>query len=183
MLKRLRGMFGTAIVWAGAWAFVGAVVTPFRLWGVLQHVLDPRYTRPATRLILRLMGQTALSCAITGALSGWIFAAALTALERRRTLHTISAIRVGIWGAIGSGLLPLALIPLTRVHAFRVFEIVYLRGLGFSVGVSAVLGGVSAAGSILLARRASGAGLGSGAAPSDSGAFMETAAASATSAR
>ena len=119
--------------------------------GVLRHVFDHRFTQPATRLVLFVAGMSALSCGITGALSGWTFAAILTGAERRRNLQTISVARVAVWGALGSiGLwYGLRLIPMT-VTQFLLF-----RGHAFSLAVAGMLGAASAAGSVLIARRAS----------------------------
>ena len=149
MFRRLRGMFGTALVWGGAWGITGAIVRISTMGGVLKHILDPHFTRPATRLVLRIAAQAGISCAITGALSGWAFAAALTALERRRNLHTISVARVTLWGALGSvGFwYGLRLIPMS------LSQFMILRGHAFSMAVAGILGAVSAGGSVVLARR------------------------------
>ena len=153
MLKRLRGMFGTAVVWAGTWAAVGGVTGLISMAGVLKHIFQPQYTGAVVRLVLRVAGSTAVSCAVMGAISGWVFAAALTALERRRTLVSISVGRVAVWGVIGGLAVPALLRLLPFQSALTQLYVFSLHGLGFSATMAGVLGGVSAAGSLLLARR------------------------------
>jgi len=73
---------------------------------------------------------------VVGLLSGVGFATILSLAERRRALHDLSLIRVGLWGCVGSAAIAL------------------LMGTDGSVGVmTAALGAMFATGSVALARR------------------------------
>ena len=93
--RRLRGLIGTSIVWAGAYALVGlAVGAVFWLGGqTLFELRGPRW--------LMLWAEVG---ALTGALSGGAFSLAVMALERRGDFSAITPLRFGALGAVTAGI-------------------------------------------------------------------------------
>ncbi len=129
-LRRVRAGLGMGLTWAAAWAPVGlifALVAPDRLDEILV----------SSSLFAGL-----------GLLTGSIFSVALSVVERRRRLDEMSVIRFALWGAAAGLLLgtPLVAIALTAAAGRGGF-------LGI-LGTLALLGAGSAAGSLVLARRA-----------------------------
>lgn len=128
LLRRVRGVLGTAFTWAVAWTGLGAGLG--LLAGIPFHFLIPM----------------ALNGAAAGFIAGASFAVILSIAERHRTLEDLSLRRVAVWGAVG-GLL-LSFIPM----AFGV-PVPYLLGpLVINTGIGAGM----ATGSVFMARRAEG---------------------------
>ena len=126
LLRRVRGIVGTAFTWAIGWTGLGALI------GALAG-FDLSY-------LLRM----ALNNSVSGFMAGASFAVILSLAEGRHTLADLSLRRVALWGAVG-GLL-LSFIPL----AFGV-PVPYLLGpLVINVGIGAGM----ATGSVALAKRA-----------------------------
>ena len=96
--QRLRAIFTTAMLWAGAWMLVsGPVRTIVWLIGGRSHNL-----LEVLRLGLVLWGGF-------GAMNGVAFGVFLMLAERNRTLEQLSRTRVALWGGIGSALFPAVL--------------------------------------------------------------------------
>lgn len=130
MWRRLRGLLGTALVWAGTWTVVGLLVgAGFWLSGTTFFSL-----RGSGWLVL-----WAEVGAITGALSGAAFSLALMWLERRREFSTITPLRFGAFGAVTAGSVMAALS--------------YPEWLVFG-SIGALMGFVCGSGSVVVARRA-----------------------------
>jgi hypothetical protein len=128
LLRRVRGILGTAFTWAIAWTGLGVGIGA--LAGIGFGYLVPM----------------ALNGAAAGFLAGATFAVILSVAERHRTLQDLSLRRVALWGAVG-GLL-LSFIPL----AFGV-PVPYLLGpLVINTGIGAGM----ATGSVVMARRGEG---------------------------
>jgi hypothetical protein len=89
-LRRLRGIIGTGLTWALAWAPLGALFVAF--------TVD---RTPLARYVV--FG--AINGAIQGFLVGGSFAAVLSMVERRKRLEDLSLGRVAAWGALGGLLL------------------------------------------------------------------------------
>lgn len=135
--RRLRGVLGTAFVWAMAWL-------PFALVVMLLNDLSEPYDRlPATALMMEWI--------VWGGFSGAVFALLLMWAERRRTLAQLSAWRVALWGACGAALGPAALMV---VAAFTPSDFGWIGVATIVVGTSAALGAACASGTLLLARKA-----------------------------
>jgi hypothetical protein len=144
-LKRIRGTVGMGLTWAAAWAVGGVLigVTSLLLPGLPWDSFFEVFDAPLPAL------------AIPGFFGGAFFSVVLGIAGRGRRLDELSLGRVAAWGALG-GLL-LTLFP------FALFAV----GLGSREGSShsswqviSVIGGpfiflsaVSAAGSLMLARR------------------------------
>ena len=86
-LKWLRGLFGTAAVWAFGFGAIGTVVTGMSGYGLVATL------------------SAFLPNAICGFVLGGTFAGILSLAERRRSLTELSVPRVGMWGALGTMLL------------------------------------------------------------------------------
>lgn len=129
LLRRIRGIVGTALTWATGWGLLGAVGYPI---AVLAGVLPP--------------GEIAsgiLFMATSGLLTGGAFSLLVLAAERKRTLDQLNLGRVAAWGGLGTVLLIGAVamaFDLTPGHG----SFVFIMG-GLAAG--------SAAGSVALARR------------------------------
>ena len=126
VLRRLRGAAGIALTWGSLWAAIGVVLA------LAIGVLRPEEIDPGEG-----PGKVAAVLGLAGFLSGIGFAALLSVGEKRRTIRELSLRRVALWGALGGAAIP-ALI-------------------GAPVGegwVTATLGGLVAAGSVAVARRA-----------------------------
>jgi len=126
-LKRIRGILGMGLTWAGAWIAVGALLAL-----VLFVVgLDPPgffWT------IARVFGAV-------GFLTGSMFSGILLLTEGRRRFDELSLTRFVAWGALG-GLLLGGLAGLT------------IFGAPWVAGVTTLLGAGSAAATLVIARRA-----------------------------
>ena len=126
LLKRVRGILGTAATWAVAWVGLGIGI------GALVGI-DLRFIVPM-----------ALNSAVAGFIAGTSFAVILSIAERRSSLEELSFRRVASWGA-GGGLV-LSFIPL----AFGMPLPLLLGPLVINAGIGAGM----ATGSVALAKRA-----------------------------
>ena len=133
-LRRIRGVFGTALTWAAAWFGVGLIF----LSGLLV------FLAPAGIGWATVVADSVL-LAVAGFIGGVIFSTVLGITEGRRRFDEMSLPRFAGWGAVG-GLLT---------------SVLFFSGGGSSLLGTVVVGGVvilmgagSAAGSLALARRA-----------------------------
>ena len=93
--RRVRGLIGTAVVWAGAWTLIGlAVGAAFWMKGTVFFSIAG--------------AQWLLVCAeiasVTGAISGAGFALMVIASERRGDVDILKPVRFGVLGALVAGL-------------------------------------------------------------------------------
>jgi len=91
-LKRIRGVLGTGLIWAAAWAGVGAIL------GLLE-VLGPPFMDPLGGLV------GAVSFGVAGFIAGASFSMVLGITEGRRRFDEMSLPRFVFWGALGGLLL------------------------------------------------------------------------------
>ena len=135
-LRRIRGAVGMGLTWAAGWWPIGAVlglVMGIVLGGVPLGVIVARYVALFATL---------------GFFGGAIFSTVLRMTEGRRRFDELSLSRFAAWGALGGFLLGVLAIAAG------------ILGPGLTLldaiiaGVSTLLGGGSAAGSLALARRA-----------------------------
>ena len=145
-LRSIRGAIGMGLTWAVAWAIAGVLIgvssrlLPFLPWDSFFQVFDA----PLPAL------------AIPGFVGGALFSIVLGIAARRRRFEELSVPRFAAWGALGGVLL--TLFPFTLVAV----GLASTEGSRFSAGqVIAAIGGpfillsaASAAGSLILARRA-----------------------------
>lgn len=141
-LKRIRGAVGMGLTWAVGWGLFGVVigVTSILLPGLPWHVIFDVFDAPLPAL------------AIPGFVGGVLFSTVLGIAARRRRFDELSLPRFGLLGALG-GLL-LSLVP----AAFVAVGLASGPGLWLFTaaiaGPATLLGGMSASGSLMLARRA-----------------------------
>ena len=134
-LKRIRGAVGMGLTWAAVWGGVGALIE------VVTMVLGIS----SAIAVLEL----AAAFAIMGFIGGAAFSVVLGIAEGRRRFDEMSLLRFAGWGAVG-GLLIMALVLAVSASAPGVtLPFVLVAGV-----VGALMGAVSAAGSLALARRA-----------------------------
>jgi len=145
-LRRLRGALGMGVTWAVAWAGFGvalgvaSLLLPWLPWDAVFAVFDA----PLPAL------------AVPGFIGGTLFALVLGVAGRRQRFDQLSLPRFAAWGALGGvllGLVPAALVALGLASMaggrFGVWELTAI-----ACPPLALLSAASAAGSLLLARKA-----------------------------
>ena len=140
-LRRLRGAVGNATVWGTAWfGWTLALFTTEELFGGLASPFPWLF-------ILKL----ATIIGVTGSLTGGAFSAFLGFAYRDRSLLEIKVRRFALGGAIIAGLFS----PVVAVIAGTLTGTGLASGNLIGVGaMAALLGGVTAGGTIKLAQRA-----------------------------
>lgn len=139
-LRRLRGVVGTAVTWALAWAPAGA------LWSVMPWVSPPNLVVTAVFVV---------QFATMGLVAGGAFSVVLSLTDGRRRFDELSLPRVAAWGALG-GVVMTAFMGTVFTY---VVGLLGFAGGGFSLaslifgGVTTLLCAGSAAGSLVIARR------------------------------
>ena len=140
VIRRVRGLVGTALTWGGIGALVGfgAFVAVFRPWPLSAASL-PR----AIQLFAKWEG----AAFIWGVASGLAFGLIILALERTRRWAQLSPARISAWGALAGGLLPalLSVRPLLGGASATYF--------GLIIGASTLAGAAWARASFAMARR------------------------------
>ena len=145
-LKRIRGTVGMGLTWAVGWALVGLLVgiasklLPFLPWDAFFRVFDA----PLPAL------------AIPGFIGGALFSIVLGIAGRRRLLHELSLVQIGLWGALGGALLSLIPAAMAGLGLATVNESEWtVWRLTATIGVPlTVLSALSASVSLALARKA-----------------------------
>jgi hypothetical protein len=125
VLQRIRGAIGTGLVWAFAWSAVG--ITPRWILGYKPDAPFP------------------IIFGVFGFLAGVIFAALLALTAGNRRFDEMSLRRFAGWGAVGGAILSVFLVKALSL------------GVGDALLVAptiAIACGISAAGSLAIARRA-----------------------------
>lgn len=143
-MRRGRGAAGMGIAWAAAWAMgglligVSSILLPWLPWDAFFAVFDA----PLPAL------------AVPGFVGGVLFSIVLGTAARHRRLDELSVPRFAAWGAV-SGLL-LSLVPGAMVAAGLATpapDVDLWRFTAVIAGPFVLLSAVSAAGSLILARR------------------------------
>ena len=133
MLRWLRGILGTSVLWAAAWIPLGLVVTC--IWVAVEN---------NGSIPLSAIPYLAAAFAKWGAVSGAGFGVMLSIAEARGSVGTLKPGRIAAWGAIGAGLLTLSM-PLV-IAGFNASVLTTVIGAG--------LGALCAGGTLVAARRA-----------------------------
>ena len=132
-LERIRGVLGTALTWAAAWGGVGTI-----LWGIPYVVGGSPFG------VVAGLFTFAVTFGAMGLIGGAAFSTVLGIAEGRRRFEEMSLSRFAGWGALGGALMSV---------------LMFAAGSGVSlaqvpmIGVLALMGAGSAAGSLALARR------------------------------
>ncbi|MEK9508779.1 hypothetical protein WI460_11330 [Gemmatimonadota bacterium Y43] len=132
-LHRLRGALGMGVTWGLAWALAGILIGVAYTLGVPLDWFLEVFDAPLPAL------------AVPGFFSGASFSLVLGVAGRNRRFDELSLPGFTAWGALGGVLL--SLVPLSAVGLFTPVGAVVAGTLG-------VLGGASAAGTLLIARTA-----------------------------
>lgn len=128
--RRVRGLIGMAITWAGAFALVGLGVG-VGFWVSGQTIFD--FGGAGWLWLFAKVG------ALTGAISGAAFALGVMAVERRGDFRIISPFRFGLLGAVAAG----TVIAIMAAPESLTYGLIG-AGMGFLCG----------SGSVIVARRA-----------------------------
>jgi hypothetical protein len=131
-LRRIRGAVAMGLTWAAVWAPVGVLI---------GMIVDPDGSMDEMWVAVG---------AYPGFLGGVVFSAVLGIAARRRRFDELSLSRVGAWGAVAGllvGALPFAVGESTSKLPLWLLGVV-------TIGSITLLSGVSAAGSLALARMA-----------------------------
>lgn len=137
LLRKLRGLAGLGVSWSMTWGAVGAGV------GFVIGVVNPEvwlWTNPVL--------EWTVGMGLYGFVSGVGFGGVLGMVERQHALHELSLKRVAWWGVLGSAAVPLVFGFLGMFDpgttALDVIEAMLL---------TSALGGISAPGTVALARK------------------------------
>ena len=152
MLRRLRGIFGSAVAWGSAW-FAGGLVF-FLTFVLIETARRSRWdlwgTPEAWYGLLWYAGSTA----VVGAITGGAFAAYIAANFRNKRLQDLSPIRFALGGGLVTILLRLLLVATETLGAGHYH--LYHISLGWvwpSLAVFGVAGAATGFASIKLAQR------------------------------
>ena len=139
--RRLRAVFKNAIVWGVAWGGLGTVVAS------LMRLND---NIPLLNAILDGIGM-GIRIGIVGALTGAAFSTFISVAYRGKRLAEISAVRFGIGGAILAGVF----VPtwMQTMNLLSGSGMVPWNLITDDIVFSTVFGGITAAGTMLLAQR------------------------------
>lgn len=145
-VKRLRAALALALTWGVAWGVVAAIIAAIEYAG-------PLAAHGVPSAILLPMGVQAAVGFVLGAICGGLFSLLLAAFQRRQRLESLSLLRVGLLGAFATGWLGLLYGDALFVPALASTTSLPLAMASLALS-SALLGGISAAVTLHLARRA-----------------------------
>jgi hypothetical protein len=146
VLRRVRGAVGMGVTWALGWAVFGLLI------GVTSKLLPGL---PWWDAFFRVFDAPLPALAVPGFVGGVIFSAVLGVVGRRRRFDELSIPRFAAWGAVG-GLL-LSMVPDTMAAVGLATLSDRLAPWQFAAmlaGPLTLLSAASAAGSLMLARKA-----------------------------
>lgn len=136
MLRRLRAIFISAMTWAIFWIVPGIA---FGFWEKAY------WHMPLNMNFVGLLVRSIMMASFAGFVGGGIFAAALSAAERNRSIAELSRKRAALFGAIGRALVPLAFaVPMSAA----------LWGKLLVIGGTALYGAFTASGALAAAQQA-----------------------------
>jgi hypothetical protein len=146
LLRRLRAIVSTAILWTLVWIPVGLV------FGMYRYLTHPHggHGFDERDVGLGVIWSTAWPFGIWGAISGALYAIILSLAERRRPISELSPRRVGAWGALGALALPGVVIV---INTFQAPGYAWIPQAAVFLFVTSLLGAGCAAGTLRLAQR------------------------------
>lgn len=145
-LRSLRGAIGMGVTWAVGWAIggvligVASILTPWLPWEAFFRVFDAPL--PAF--------------AVPGFFGGVLFSLVLRVAGRHRSFDELSLPRFAFWGAVGGVLLSLVPAAMVAVGLASIGEgaLGIWQFTAVIIGPLTLFSAASAAGSLILARRA-----------------------------
>jgi len=141
-LRRIRGALGNALTWGVAWFAGGLAITT-------AAFLTGLYPASAGWWVAFAIAK---AVGVTGFITGGAFSLYLGIVHRDRQLHELRAGRLALAGAVIAAVLSVSLLVL---NGGLILPIQALVGDGL---IAALLGAVTAGGTIRLSQRAAGAG-------------------------
>src|SRR6266540_2385638 len=105
ILRRIRAVFVTALVWACLWLPVGVVAGIYRSFRLQSYDGVPVALPTLEQLSLAILVNVAAWMS-WGALSGAVFAVLLAFMEQRRDVSTLSFPRTAALGTVGAIAVP-----------------------------------------------------------------------------
>lgn len=139
IFRRIRGAIGNALVWAAGWAAGSLVLSTLSFF-----VIAP----PVSFLPFALVA--AVNSAALGFLGGGAFSVYLGIVGRNKRLEELNATRFGLGGAVVAG----AFVPVFTTLLFGVGGLsMPLAATVTMTGMAALMGGVTAFGTIKIAQR------------------------------
>jgi len=151
VLRRLRGIVGSAVSWAGGW-FLGGLAFVFSL-GLFVTIRRSRleiWGDPDTWLGLLQLGG---SSAVVGAMTGGAFATCLLATSKNKRLKDLSPVRFAIGGGLVAVLLKLLIVSAdTLARGYELRHIV-LDSLVPSLAFLGLAGAATGFASLKMAQR------------------------------
>jgi len=150
ILRRLRAVLVTALIWACLWLPVGLIIGIYRSFKLQSYEGVP-WALPSLEQFLMAILVNVAAWMTWGAFSGAVFAVLLASIERRRDVSALSVRRTATWGTLGAVALPTIVLA-----AFLAVEPEFsLLSLAvWPLTISALAGAASAATTLLLAKRA-----------------------------
>ena len=136
-MRRFVAVLVQSFLWALVWGVFGLV------WVVATPFIDPGTDD------INAVPQLAVWVA-WGAISGAFFSILLIMAERSRSFASLSAGRFAMWGALGSIVLPFAVMSYVNTTFPRLFD---AKGSAIALGISGGLGAIMGTLTLLLARR------------------------------
>ena len=152
MIRRFVAVISLAILWALEWAVFGTLFGVYQFYlGENYAILNPPlWAGPFWTVVL----VTAISFARAGGLSGALFAIVLAVAEQRQSVGQLRFSKVALWGVVSAWLIP-AILLLMSLATFKTvgFGAEWWGLVLKYLVVVGIAGGVSAATTLLLARR------------------------------
>lgn len=150
-LRRLRGIVGSAVTWAGAW-FLGGLAFFFSivLLSTIRRSRLEVWGDPDTWLRLLQLGGSA---AVVGAMTGGAFATYIVATTRNRRLWDLSPVRFAIGGGLVAILLKLLLVSTDTVGRGHELRHIVLDPLIPNLAFLGLAGAATGFASLKLAQR------------------------------
>ena len=137
--RQVRAVARIAVTWGVAFSALGALALGI---GFAVHALPPEFRRAG--LLATIVTRTF----VAGAVSGTLFATLFACAERNRTLATLSARRVALWGFLGAGL------PAAITLGLGAARIIPVGVMGAACLAYGLIGATLGTGMVKLARRA-----------------------------
>ena len=132
MLRKVRAILFTALLWGFLWSLVGAGIGVVRWWR--NDLID--VIGPPPGVILSIIGGIAVRWGMLGAINGALFAIVLALAEKRGSIATMSLARFALWGAVATVVVPAIVLGMLLIMVpsgdlfFQFLPVVFLLALG-----------------------------------------------------